>query len=267
MHGAGNDFLLVDDRSLAFPSHDVHGLCAIAARRTGVGCDGIILIQESDSADFRMRFINPDGLEVEMCGNGARCVARLAHELGLAPESMVIDTCAGPLGAEIVGKLVRLHMTAPHGWRLAQKLEVDGQEIAYDFVNTGVPHVVIKALEVDNCPVRDLGRRVRHHDSFAPTGTNVNFVAPTDLHSIVVRTYERGVEDETLACGTGAAACALIAARHGWIEPPVEVTVRSGDVLTIDFKLHEGGAEDVTLLGPTAHVYQGTIEYRPSGRV
>ncbi|MEI7435947.1 MAG: diaminopimelate epimerase, partial [bacterium] len=215
MHGASNDFVLVDDRQSEFPLHDREWLAGVAARRTGVGCEGIILIQPSRSSDFRMRFFNPDGGEVEMCGNGARCVARLAHEIGAAPTRMTIETVAGQLTAEIIGERVRLIMTPPKDWRLNCKLLTSDGPLAYGFVNSGVPHAVVRVENLDAVNVAVTGAAIRWHADFAPAGTNANFIAVSDSHSLRIRTYERGVEAETLACGTGMVAAAIVAGRMG----------------------------------------------------
>jgi diaminopimelate epimerase len=259
MHGAGNDFILVDDREESFPVDEDAWIAKTASRRTGVGCEGIILIQPSDKADFRMRFFNPDGGEVEMCGNGARCVARLAHEIGAAPEQMTIDTVAGILKAEALGENVRLTMTDPVDWKLDQELEVNGQQLSYGAVNSGVPHAVVEVDDLANCDVNGLGAGIRYHEAFAPAGTNANFAAVTGEQSLSVRTYERGVEDETLACGTGIVASALIMARNGRVQAPVEITAASGDRLVVDFEATDDGAKNVTLFGPAAHVFRGEL--------
>ncbi|MCK5528627.1 MAG: diaminopimelate epimerase [Kiritimatiellae bacterium] len=260
MHGASNDFILVDDRAGQFPAADRDWLAGIAARRTGIGCEGIILIQPSDKADFRMRFYNPDGGEVEMCGNGARCVARLANDIGVAAQTMTIDTVAGILQAEAMGDSVRLGMTKPFDLLLEKDLTGD-TPITYSSLNTGVPHVVVVVEDIDECDVMALGNMLRYHQEFAPAGTNVNFLKKTGPNSIRVRTYERGVEAETLACGTGMVAASLIAAKLGLVEAPVDVTPASGDVLTVDFKIVGDEFEDVTLLGPAVHVFEGTLKY------
>jgi len=261
MHGAGNDFILVDDRDEIFPAGDTAWLRRIGARRTGVGCDGIILVQASDKADFRMRFFNPDGNEVEMCGNGARCVARLASKIGAAPPQMSIDTVAGILHAEIRGENVKLKMSSPSGWCLDEELALSGGPVQYSFVNTGVPHVVVEVEDLDACDVTGLGAEIRYHEEFAPAGTNANFIRVTGPGSLHIRTYERGVEDETLACGTGIVAAALTAARRGRVNAPVSLTAASGDELEVDFELTDDSADNVTLLGPAVHVFQGTLEY------
>ena len=262
MHGAANDFILADDRAGTFPAGDRDWMAAISRRRTGVGCEGVILIQPSDKASFRMRFFNPDGGEVEMCGNGARCVARLAHEIGAAPARMTIDTVAGILSAEVIGDRVRLQMTPPKDWRLRQTLDWNGRSVAYSFVNSGVPHCVIEAEDLDEVDVATIGAAMRYHAAFAPAGTNVNFVRVDGPQALSVRTYERGVEAETLACGTGVVASGLIAGKLGWVtRAPVHITCASGDVLEVDYQMTGGGADRVTLLGPAVHVFQGSLAY------
>ncbi|MFA7370072.1 MAG: diaminopimelate epimerase [Kiritimatiellales bacterium] len=262
MHGAQNDFVLFDDRSGGFPAADRAFIVRVAARHSGIGAEGVILIQKSETADFRMRFFNPDGGEVDMCGNGARCVARLAFELGAAKENMTIETRAGQLKAQVLPDGVRIWMTEPTGWKPDCSLELAGKSLIYDFVNTGVPHVVIRTGQLRDVDVHGIGAAVRHHRDFAPAGTNVNFTEVLPDGALTVRTYERGVEAETPACGTGVTACGLIAAKHGWAKLPVKVRVAGGDVLVVDGRLTAGGAGDVTLTGPTEHVFEGTVEYR-----
>jgi diaminopimelate epimerase len=259
MHGAGNDFILLDDRRSDFPASAglVRRLCA---RRTGVGSEGLILLRPSNSADFQMLFFNPDGSAGEMCGNGARCAARLAHELGLAPDRMTIETGAGLVRAEMAGDRVRLQLTPPSAWRLQQTLEVPGLKTVYHFVNSGVPHAVIETGALESVKLQEWGAAIRHHPAFAPRGTNVDFMTVTGPDALRVRTYERGVEAETGACGTGSVACALIAGRLGKVRPPVKVTCASGDVLEVGYRLTSAGAAEVTLLGPAVRVFEGKIE-------
>lgn len=261
MHGASNDFIVVDDRARSFPEQDAAWLRAIMARRTGVGSEGVLLIQPSERADFRMRFFNPDGGEVDMCGNGARCIARLAFELGVAPSPMRFETGAGLVRAEMLGDQVRLGMTVPRDWRLGGELAVDGVVYAYDFVNSGVPHVVVTVDDVRAIDVARVGAAIRYHADFAPKGTNANFIQIMGPDAIAVRTYERGVEAETLACGTGIVAAGLLAGKSGRVAPPVRVTPASGDVLIVDYRLTPEGAEDVTLTGPAVHVFRGELRY------
>ncbi len=261
MHGTGNDFVMVDDRDETFPVRDTAWLQSIGRRNTGIGCEGFILIQNSDAADFRMRFLNPDGNEVEMCGNGARCVARLAHELGITGERMTFDTAAGRLHAAIGGGKVRLEMTEPTDWRLNRELAIGSGRLTYDFVNSGVPHVVLQTEDVMKAEVIALGAEVRHHRDFAPNGANVNFVQQTGRQALSVRTYERGVEAETPACGTGMVAAAVVFGRQGRVETPVEVKCANGDCLEVNFRLTDNGPECVTLCGTATHVFSGSVEY------
>lgn len=261
MHGAANDFILVDDRAGTFPIGDRAWLAEIAARRTGVGCEGIILIQPSTTADFRMRFMNPDGGEAEMCGNGARCVARLAREIGAAPADMRIETLAGELRAEVSGSRVRLRMTEPRDWRLGRTLMIEGQPLTYGFVNSGVPHVVVETPHLGAVDVDGLGRAIRHHADFQPAGTNVNFVRVAGPETLRVRTYERGVEAETLACGTGMVASALVMARMGRIRLPAKLIPASGDTLEVGAEFRGETASNVTLTGPAEHVFRGELAY------
>jgi diaminopimelate epimerase len=260
MHGAGNDFILIDDRRLAFPVVP-EAIAALCARHTGVGADGLLLIQPSRQADFRMRFFNPDGGEADMCGNAARCVARLALDIGAAARHMQIETCAGLLSAAVDDAAVTLGMTPPGAWRLDQTLTGPaGESIAYDFVNTGVPHAIVRVADTAACDVRTLGAAMRRHAAFAPHGANVNVVAVLGPRELSIRTYERGVEDETLACGTGIVAAAVVAVRHGWVTPPVALRVAGGDVLTVGCESSAGVIGNVTLTGPTAYVYRGECD-------
>jgi diaminopimelate epimerase len=253
MHGAGNDFIMVDDRSLKFPAHDKTFIQRIASRRTGVGCDGIILLQPSECADLKMRFINPDGNEQDMCGNGARCFARLAVFVQAAPARMAIETPAGIVRAVVETDTVSLELTEPTDWRL--DLDV-GLESTIDFVNTGVPHAVVRVKELNGLDLNALGGELRYHKLFAPEGVNANFVKVEADATLSVRTYERGVEAETLACGTGATAAALVAVKRGWVKFPVTVHCAGGYDLVID-----SGVGGVTLSGGAETVFDGEVEY------
>ncbi len=262
MHGAKNDFILVDDRAETFPLHDRDWIARSAARRTGVGCEGLILIQPSTDADFRMRFLNPDGSEVDMCGNGARCVARFAHELGVALASMRIETGAGLVCAEVADGSVRLTMTEPRDWRMNQTLELKGESpLLGHSVNTGVLHFVTEVPNIDAVDVAQLGALVRCHGAFDPDGTNANFFSVAGENRIRVRTYERGVEAETLACGTGIVATGLVAARLGRVSLPVTVRPTGGDTLQVDGRWENDLPAAVTLTGPAVPVYRGILDY------
>lgn len=261
MHGARNDFVLFDDRCGKFPVDDREFITHIAARHSGIGAEGVILIQKSETSDFFMKFFNPDGGTAEMCGNGARCAALLAFELGIAGKTMTIETLAGQLRAQVMQKGVRLWMTTPTDWKLDEALHLEGRHLTYGFVNTGVPHVVMRTGDLRDVDVQEVGSAVRRHRSFATAGTNVSFMQIVSDGRLSVRTYERGVEAETLACGTGVTACGLIAAKNGWVKLPVEVETLSGDILVVNGVLTEEGARDVTLTGPAEHVFKGEVEY------
>lgn len=251
MHGAGNDFIVIDDRDATFPIEDLAFAASLADRRTGIGSDGILLLQRSALADFRMRFINPDGCEVEMCGNGARCIARFAHDQGVAPEKMAIETVAGIVRAEVMGDMIRLYLTDPADLQLDLDLGVAGK---VDFVNTGVPHAVCWVADVGQANVQELGAGIRYHEQFAPAGTNANFAQVENDGSISIRTYERGVEGETLACGTGAAAVAVLAAHRDLLALPATVHCASGYDLVID-----SSSSGTTLAGGASYVFSGEI--------
>ena len=260
MHGGGNDFVLVDHRRPVLPEAEQPGFARkVCARKVGVGADGLILIESSDKAHFSWRFYNSDGSVAEMCGNGARCAARFAVLHHLAPEKLAFETLAGLIKAEVKGRRVRLALTGVEDFHLHLDIPVDDKIITGHFLRVGVPHVVIPTDQLEEVPVVQLGRAVRFHPLFQPAGTNANFVSFKAPRALAVRTYERGVEDETLACGTGAVASALIAARLGRAASPVAVHTRGGEVLTVDFKLKGDNFSDIHLEGDALVVYQGEL--------
>ena len=188
-------------------------------------------------------------------------MARLAHEIGAAPASMRFDTVAGVIAAEVLSEdQVRLTMTPPKDWRLNDELEVQGESLPFHFVNSGVPHVVIEVEDISQVDLPVLGAAVRYHPEFQPKGTNVNIIQVTGDNRLSVRTYERGVEAETLACGTGMVACGLIAGKLGRVKVPVDIRCASGDVLQVGFTPTADGAKDVTLTGPAVHVFRGEFD-------
>jgi diaminopimelate epimerase len=263
MSGTGNDFVIIDNRTAGIPLAEQPDFARKICRRMfSVGADGLILIEESTKADFGWNFYNADGSVAEMCGNGSRCAARFAyrHEI-VARKKMTIETLAGIVEAEICAEddVVRVNMTQPFDFKLDISLELGGEERAVAYVNTGVPHAVIFVQE-DDVPVKTWGRKVRFHELFEPKGTNANFVKLLPDGKLKVRTYERGVEGETMACGTGAVAAALLASILKGIDSPVEVVTSGGDVLTIFFDLHDGPvAENIFLQGPTRLICTGNL--------
>ena len=273
MNGAGNDFVVLDNRGQRWQP-DAPAIAQLCDRHRGVGADGVLLVEPADTgseADMRMRYFNADGGEAEMCGNGARCFARFARRLAAGdggtnppPAQIRFQTQAGVIHAHFDGEMVRLDLSEPRDGR-----DLDGLVLATGthfsrayFLNTGVPHVVIPVADVETVDVHPWGRMIRYHERFAPKGTNANFIQPVSKGEILLRTYERGVEGETLACGTGATAAALIHAElHAWQGAgSVAVRVRSGDTLHIGFvRTGPFQFEQVTLGGPADFVFNGEV--------
>ena len=248
MHGAGNDFVMIDDREGRTPTGRAF-LASLAARRTGVGCEGVILVQKSATDDFKMRFFNPDGGEAEMCGNGARCVAAFARKIGAAKGAkMSFETLAGRVRAEVLDDAtVKIFLPDP-------------KDLRDDFVNSGVPHKIVPVADVAGVDVDAEGRRIRHSPEFAPAGTNVDFVSYAPPHDATMRTYERGVEAESGACGTGAVAAAVVGvAQHG-MAFPVRVRTSGGFTLVVDgARRADGSFAEISLTGPVATVFTGEV--------
>ncbi len=260
MNGCGNDFIIIDNRQQILDGDQIRDFVVkVCTRKISVGADGLILIEPSPRAHFRWRFFNADGSEAEMCGNAGRCAARFANLMGIAPSSLTFETKAGIIAAEVFGRRVKLQMTKPFGLQLDLEVPIDGENHLLDFINTGVPHAVKFVSSVASAPVAELGRKIRFHPRFQPAGTNVNFVQPLDAHQLHVRTYERGVEGETLACGTGAIASALIAAYRGLVTSPVAVKTTGGEILNIYFQKEGKEFKDVFLEGDTTLVYEGFL--------
>ena len=260
MNGAGNDFILIDNR-MGDVRLDRSQIAQLCDRHRGIGADGILLLEKpGNRADFRMRYFNADGGEAEMCGNGARCFARFANKVAAAKEKISFETQAGLISAELKGDSVTLGMTEPTDLRLHLELGIAGENKTVHFVNSGVPHVVIPVPNIDDVDVRREGAAVRYHKIFSPSGTNVNFMEKRGAKKIAIRTYERGVEDETLACGTGIVASALIFGATEGCHGPITVLPRGGDELQVGFETVAGRFCNVTLTGPAQFVFEGTIE-------
>ncbi len=269
LQGSGNDFIVIDNRDeKVYEKIEKLGVCLkefvvrLCEPHTGVGADGLILIEkpEDPSNDFKWQFFNADGSEAEMCGNGSRCAVRFCYDLGIVDEKVSFETLAGVIKAEVLekGKRVKVQLTPPSK-PVEKTLEVDGQRIEGVFINTGVPHFVVPLQDIEKVNVKKLGRAIRFHEKFQPKGTNVNFIEPVDGKRIKIRTYERGVESETLACGTGATAGAIVAYLKDFVkEKPVEVLTRSGEVLRIDF---DDDLKTVFLDGSVYKVYEGVLSF------
>jgi diaminopimelate epimerase len=260
MNGAGNDFILIDNRSeeIRLSPEQVVRLCH---RQRGIGADGLFLLvpARKGQADWAWDFYNSDGSTADMCGNGARCFARFIQKATGSKEQTSFETGAGVIQAIFDGELVTVNLTSPKDLRLAEKVTLANGEAEIHSLNTGVPHAVLFVKDADAAMVQPVGSEIRYHKHFAPKGTNVNFVQLRGPNSIRVRTYERGVEGETLACGTGVTASALIAARLHQFTSPVQVQVQGGDLLEVRFERDGDNFKNVSLKGPADFVFEGTI--------
>jgi diaminopimelate epimerase len=256
MSASGNDFILIDNREKTvdglFP--DIKSFVTrVCERRHSVGADGVILIEKSEALDFEWRFYNADGSEAEMCGNGGRCAARFAHVKGIAGQHMAFGTLSGTMKAEVdPGGKVKLQLTRPTELKLDYPIRLDNRELFVSSVNTGVPHAILITDHIDRAPVEELGRMVRYHKSF-PKGTNVDFVEIMDRENIKIRTYERGVEGETYACGTGAVATGVVLKEKGLTGDVVNIWTRGGEIIRVYIN------EEVYLEGSARIIYSGTL--------
>lgn len=260
MHGCGNDFIMIDGRKglAGQEGIDVSKLtAALCDRRRGLGGDGmIVLLPARTDADFTMLYINSTGAVGEMCGNGARCAARFAYDIGAAGRDMRFDTDAGIVTARIGENDVTIDMPPPRGIELGMTLEIEGKPMTVHYALVGVPHAVVFVDDLDNFPVDRIGALVRHHAVF-PRGANANFVSVKD--GIAMRTFERGVEAETLACGTGSVAVATICHLLGHCGLNVRIRTGGGDWLAISLEREGERFTRATLTGPTETVGTGAI--------
>jgi diaminopimelate epimerase len=260
MQGSGNDFVFINNNELHLPqSHMPDWARRICRRSFGAGADGLIFLEHSPdpAVDYRWHFYNADGSRAEMCGNGSRCAAKLAYGLGMAPANHVLGTDAGPVRAAVEEKTgeVQVQLTTPHSFQSHIDLELSsGQRIIVHLVNTGVPHLVFFSEHADSEELSAMGPALRYHQHFAPAGANVNIVQVEDKNRIYVRTYERGVEDETYACGTGAAASAFVAASLGLCTNPVRILTSGGEELGITLS-----DQDIYLQGQAVLVYTAQL--------
>lgn len=268
MTGAGNDFIMLDNRDLSLtPLLQKETIATLCDRRFGIGGDGLIAVEPAQGeGDYRMRYFNSDGGEAEMCGNGARCFAAFASALDDdEPMSLCFETQAGLINATIHDDYsVTVNLTTPHSLELNKLKATDTIPSDVHFINTGVPHAVVFVEDIQAVDIRALGAHLRYHDAFAPAGTNVNFAQILSPGHIAIRTYERGVEDETLACGTGMTASALIYALLENAPSPVKVDVAGGDTLQVGYTRLGEHFADVTLTGPADFVFDGAIELDPA---
>jgi len=252
MAASGNDFVVArlkaKKQSLATLARKV------CDRKFGIGADGLLILEKSKRADIKMRIFNADGSEAKMCGNGARCVALLTGK-----KKVSIETKAGIIASVVSNNNVKIKLTHPKGIKLDIPIKINSRPLKLNFINTGVPHAVIFVEGIDKIDVVDLGRQIRYHKAFLPEGANVDFVEVLNNNSIKVRTYERGVEDETLACGTGAVAAVLLyAIRYTlYATQKVNVCTKSGEVLKVYFERKNNGFRNVWLEGRVSIVCKG----------
>lgn len=263
-NGCGNDFILIDDRRFKFPSQNQALIAHLCHRQFGIGADGIILLQSSTSADFKMRIFNSDGSEAEMCGNGTRCLAKFIIELGLPTKAYLIETMENEIMIEFVGDDVRVKMARPYDFKDGIPLVVVSKQLEAHYLNTGVPHSVVFVDDIETIDVDNVGRKLRYHEIFSPKGTNVNFVKIHSNDTLAIRTYERGVEQETLACGTGAVASAIAYAKINNLSHPINIQTRSGESLRVEFEHKDDRFENVFMIGPARFVYRGEFELNRS---
>lgn len=261
MAGGGNDFVMIDarDRGIADAAQLTRAVCT---RRLSVGADGLILLERSDRASVRMRYFNADGSAADFCANGTRCLARFAHHVGAAPAEMMIETDAGMIGATVSDAGgVTLTIGSPGGFERAKPLALEGGDtVNGSLIRVGVPHYVVFVEEpLWEKEIEAIGREMRFHRDLAPEGANVNFVSVRDRHAIAVRTYERGVEGETLSCGSGVVASSAVSALFGHVASPVSVLTRSGIVLTVTFDGEGEEPGNLTLSGDARIIYESAI--------
>jgi diaminopimelate epimerase len=265
MTGAGNDFIIFDNRNgkIKNPVELAKWVCD---RHFGIGADGIILIEKSEIADFKMVYFNSDGSFGGMCGNGGRCVAKLAFILGISKGKTTFEANGKLYHAEIIDEQkVKLFLPFPQTKKLNLKLKLGKKFFKAHFIDTGAPHLVVFTDEnsiknIEKINVNQLGRKLRYHPKFE-NGTNVNFVAVIDNETIRMRTYERGVEGETLACGTGSVASAIASVEIKNLNLPLKVKTSSGEILTIFYDRNKSQPEFVSLEGSVKIICEGTLNY------
>ncbi|MCY4404461.1 MAG: diaminopimelate epimerase [Candidatus Poribacteria bacterium] len=262
LSGAGNDFVIINNLNQIVDSTNpefMNFVTKVCQRRMSVGADGVLLVESADDVDFRMRYFNADGSEVETCGNGARCISKYSFLNGIVSEKMRFLTNAGIYEAEVVGDNVKVGMSDPTDIRINVPLRLDDGVHKVGFANSGVPHVVFFVDDLESTDVFDLGQQTRYHVDFKPAGTNANFIRIHSQEMLEIRTYERGVENETLACGTGSIASAIVSATLGKVKSPVSVKTASGVMLKIHFDLKNDEAKNVYLEGDARVIFAGEL--------
>jgi diaminopimelate epimerase len=249
--GAGNDFILIDNRNKQFPENATELYNKLCDRRFGIGADGIMLLENIPNYDFKMLYYNADGRESSMCGNGGRCLVRFAEELNIVQKSCHFLAVDGPHYAKISEQNIELGMIDVQNW------EEHGNDIS---LNTGSPHYITWVENVESIDVFNNGRAIRYNETYKQAGINVNFLEWKN-NSLFVRTYERGVEDETLSCGTGVTGAAMAYAIKNNLQGDVRVPIQTkGGHLEVRFHRHERQFHKVYLIGPAIKVFEGSID-------
>jgi len=261
MVASGNDFIVLDNRKKAV--RDAKRFAEEFCRpHVSIGADGVLLVERSKKADFLMRILNADGSEAEACGNGFRCIGLYAHQLLGFKKQMRVETLSGEISISLKGKHIVVDMIDPYDFKQNVALSgvgANGNVLKCAFVNTGVPHAVLFADQLESISVGDIGKAIRFHKVFQPKGTNVDFVQVSGPNALSVRTYERGVEAETLACGTGVTAAAVVANLTGRVSAPVTVTTKSGDAIIVHMKPSGSTVRNVSIEGTAQFVFEGRL--------
>lgn len=264
--GCGNDFILIDNRQKVFDTTRTDNIVHLCHRRQGIGADGVVFLEASLNlslkADFRMRIFNADGSEAEMCGNGLRCLVRFIQELGIAGHQFLIETMHQLIRTTLSAEYVSVDMPVPTNYRFFDQLIIEGTPYTLHFLDTGVPHAVLFVDDLHRDKWMTIAPKIRHHPHFKPKGANVNFAVIHSNQEVEMRTYERGVEGETLACGTGATAVAIAAACVHGLSSPIVIKPKSGDAIHIAFpgKLTLPIAiSQLTMSGPAVKVFSGML--------
>lgn len=255
--GCGNDFILIDNRNLLFPKSNPQIISSLCHRQKGLGADGVVLLEQSRKADGFMRIFNADGSEADMCGNGLRCFVKWLKANGLERDLYSIETKAGFFSASINGSDVRVEMQPPKETEWNQTIHLGINKRIVHRMNTGVFHIVLLCEQIDDIDVEKWGKELRYFPKWEPEGSNVNFVEQINSQKIKIRTFERGVEGETQACGTGAVASALVVAGLNGLEGPIEVVTRSEKSLWVDFVQSQDGFVSIFMSGPAEFVCSG----------
>jgi diaminopimelate epimerase len=265
MSGAGNDFIVIDNRSAMIV--DGPALAKkICDRHWGVGADGLLLLESSDKASYRMMYYNADGSYGGMCGNGGRCIAMFAFQKKIAGKDHKFEALGHIYAASIMAENVSLNMQYPVSISKIRYLSIGKKKIAYQFIDTGSPHIVINITEfskngdLDELDVQRWGKLLRWQKNFTPEGTNVNFIKKMESGAIQLRTFERGVEAETLACGTGSIATAIIASKKWRLKPPITIIPTSKIPLIVEFDLIDSSIQNVKLTGPATVIFAGNLD-------